>query len=203
MVPDSEGIILAAGFSSRTGVFKPELPFGGKKLLERVIEAMTDSCSRIILVGGHNFPRVKEIGEQYPQVRVIHNENYREGMFSSVQAGVREIIPLPGKAFFIIPGDFPMVPAEIYKKLRQAMSDSDQEINIFIPVYQGRKGHPVLFRKRTAAEIVNEPADSMLKTIVRRNPCTLVNVDHDGILKDVDTMEDYENLIKNMPDFTT
>jgi molybdenum cofactor cytidylyltransferase len=197
---DSKGIILAAGFSSRAGTFKPELPFGKKKLLERVIEGMTDACSQIIVVGGYNFSRVKEIAEKYPTVRTVFSENYQKGMFSSVQAGVHEILTLPGDAFFIIPGDYPFIPKDVYKKLKQAMvsrASRGEEGDIFIPVFQGKKGHPVLFKKRIAKEIVHEPADSMLKSIVRRNRCVLVDVDHDGILKDVDTMEDYENLVRS------
>jgi molybdenum cofactor cytidylyltransferase len=193
---ESIGIIPAAGFSSRAGIFKPELPFGKKKLLDRVIEPMTVVCTSVFVVGGHNFSRVKAIADKYPTVRTIFNKNYHKGMFSSVQAGVREILPLQCDAFFIIPGDYPFISVEVYNTLKQAMASATPENDIFIPVFQGRKGHPVLFRKETAEEIKREPMDSMLKSIAGGNRCMLVDVDNDGILKDVDTMEDYENLLQ-------
>ena len=77
-----EGVILAAGFSSRAGTFKMELPFGEKTLIERAIDGMIDTCSRIIVVGGHKIERIREITKKYPTVQVVFNRHYEKGMFS-------------------------------------------------------------------------------------------------------------------------
>ena len=48
------GVILAAGASSRMGRPKQLLPFGGKPLLQHVIdEALASSLDEVILVLGH------------------------------------------------------------------------------------------------------------------------------------------------------
>ncbi len=184
-----EGVILAAGFSSRTKTFKMELPFGNKTLIERAIEGMIDTCSRIIVVGGHRIERIIEITKKYPTVQVVLNKHYEKGMFSSVQEGVRH---LKGDWFFMMPGDYPFINKHVFQKLKKTMETSDSGYDIFIPTSKGRKGHPVLIRKNLKDEILKEPADSTLKTVINRNSCLLVEVGHEGILMDVNTMEDYE-----------
>ncbi len=79
-----DGVVLAAGFSSRAGVFKMELPLEGKTLIEHSIEGMHKICDKIIVVGGYRIEKLKEIFCEYSKVEVIFNENYQSGMFSSV-----------------------------------------------------------------------------------------------------------------------
>ena len=184
-----EGVILAAGFSGRAGTFKMELPFGEKKLIQRVIEGMMDSCSRVIVVGGHRIERIIRLTRKYPAVQVVFNRHYERGMFSSVQEGVGH---LEGDAFFIMPGDHPLVDRSVYQRLIAALKSSGPGYNVFIPVFKGRKGHPVLMRKALAAEIRKEPPLSTLRTVIRRHRYLLVEVDREGILLDVDTLEDYK-----------
>ncbi len=184
-----EGIILAAGFSSRAGAFKMELPFGQKKLLEIAVESMKNSCSRIVVVAGHQHERIKKITQSYPAVRVVVNSDFQRGMFSSVQKGVRH---LDGDAFFMTPGDYPFITPRVYQLLINAMETFSPGTDIFIPTCNGRKGHPVLMKKRMVTEILDEPVDSMLKTVIARNSFALVEVGEEGILIDVDTPEDYE-----------
>lgn len=192
MIEDAEGIILAAGFSSRAGTFKMELPMGEKTLLERVIEGMTPVCSRIIVVAGHRADRVNRITRGYSTVEVVFNRLYEKGMFSSVQEGVRQ---LRGDLFFIVPGDHPFIPPVVYQRLKEEVENSNPGVDVFIPTFKGRKGHPVAMKKPMAVEILNEPQNSTLRTVIRRNKSQLVEVDHEGILWDIDTMEDYRKMI--------
>ena len=52
--PHIEGVILAAGSSSRAGTFKPALRIGGRSMIVRCIEGMGEVCGRIIVVRGMN-----------------------------------------------------------------------------------------------------------------------------------------------------
>lgn len=185
---DVEGVILAAGFSSRTGVFKMELLLEGKTLIEHTIDSMVDFCSRVIVVGGHKIERIIDITKNYASVQVVLNPHYRTGMFSSVTAGVRHV---KAKWFFFTPGDYPLVKKTTYQDLLDARSTSPPE-NIFIPVWRGRKGHPILINGCLVKELLKEPTDSNLRKFIKRNGFTLVEVDDDGILVDIDTLEDYE-----------
>jgi molybdenum cofactor cytidylyltransferase len=161
---------------------------GNKTLLERVIEGMTGICSRIIVVAGHRSERITLITRGYPTVEVVLNRFYEKGMFSSVQEGVHLV---RGDLFFIVPGDHPYIPPEVYRRLKAAAENSIIGIDVFIPTFKGRKGHPVAMKKSMAAKILEEPLHSTLRTVIRRTGSQLVEVDHEGILWDIDTMEDY------------
>jgi len=185
---DLEGVILAAGFSSRTGVFKMGLPLAGKTLIEHTIQAMIDFCARVTVVGGHNSERIIDITKAYANVQVVVNPYYRTGMFSSVKEGVRHV---KAKWFFFTPGDYPLVKKTTYQRLLDARRAYPGE-TIFIPVCRGRKGHPILMKGGLVKELLNEPGDSNLRKFIGRNGFTPVEVDDDGILVDIDTLEDYE-----------
>lgn len=181
-----EGIVLAAGLSSRAGAFKMELVFDGKTMIEKAVEGMSECCSKIFVIGGYRIERLQEIFRNDDRVEVIYNPNYLSGMFSSVQAGVKEI---KADRFFITPGDCPLIGKEVYSYLLKNSAE------VVIPAFQGRKGHPVLLEKSLIGELLREPVDSNLKKFIERHNTKLVPVDEKGILLDVDTMEDYRKAI--------
>lgn len=182
-----EGVILAAGFSSRAGAFKMEWLLAGKPLIFHTIDGMVDFCSRIIVVGGHKIEWLIELTGDYKKVQVVFNKNFSSGMFSSVKEGIKH---LEGDKFFLIPGDCPLVKKEVYDKLLHARGD------IVIPTFQGRKGHPVLIKTFLAKEILREPEHSNLRDFIRRKGYETIEVEDRGILVDIDTMEDYEGAKK-------
>lgn len=186
-----DGIILAAGFSSRTGVFKMGLQFGEKKLIQRVIDEMKELCSRVIVVVGYKKERIIEFTKGYANVEVVFNPRYTKGMFTSVKEGVKHV---RSQWFFLTPGDYPLITKAIYQKLLDARSESGQ--CIFIPVFNGRKGHPILVKSDLVKELLGEPVDSNLRKFINRKGFTPVGVDDDAILVDIDTMEDYQRAKK-------
>lgn len=186
----TDGIILAAGFSSRANAFKMELDCNGKTMLQRTIEAMSLSCSRIIVVGGYRIERIRELTAPYPNVRVVLNQDYPAGMFSSVKRGVREVC---SDWFFYIPGDYPLVTPAIYSSLLNAR-DTHPEATVFIPVFNRRKGHPILLHCSVKEKILAESPGSNLREVIRKEDVTQVPVNDEAILLDVDTPEDYQKI---------
>jgi CTP:molybdopterin cytidylyltransferase MocA len=77
-------IILSAGYSSRMGNFKPLLKFGEDTAVETIVKThMNAGIDHIIVVVGHRGNEVREALKNY-NVKCVQNENYSEGMFSSV-----------------------------------------------------------------------------------------------------------------------
>jgi molybdenum cofactor cytidylyltransferase len=181
-----DGIILAAGFSSRTEVFKMGLQLGEKNLIQRVIDEMKELCPRVIVVAGYKKERIIEFAKGYANVEVVFNPHYTKGMFTSVKEGVKHVT---SQWFFLTPGDYPLITKAIYQKLLDARNESDQ--CIFIPVFKGRKGHPILVKSDLVKELLEEPDDSNLRKFINQKGFTPVEVDDDAILVDIDTMEDY------------
>lgn len=177
-----EGIILAAGFSSRAGAYKLTLELCGKTVIERCIEGMYDACSKIIVVGGYNIKKLTPILDKYSKIRLVYNESYQSGMFSSVIKGFTHT---EGDKVFMIPGDYPLVSQHVYENLLKVNK------NIVIPTYEGIKGHPVLMNKRMASLLLSATDISNLREFIIKHGFKTLEVKCPGILMDIDTPEDY------------
>ena len=181
-----DGIILAAGFSERAKDFKPSLDIFGKPLMVRTIENMINFCQNIIIIGGHNYSQLCEITNGIPKIRLLKNENYKSGMFSSVRIGVKQV---KGNRFFIIPGDQPAVRPETF----ELMLKCNQQI--VIPKYKNKKGHPVLFSSNLISEILEYPDTEILRNYIHSKEVHILDVNDPGIGMDVDTPDDYQKVL--------
>lgn len=177
-----DGVILAAGYSSRAKIFKLELEINKKAIIQRCIESLYDECNKIILVSGYKHEKIDELVKNYTKVKVIYNEDFHKGMFSSVKKGIQHVT---AERFLLIPGDYPLVNKEVVKKIL------NEENEIVIPSFNKRGGHPILLSSKLIKEILNEKEDSNLKIYLRKKQCSYLNIDDEGILIDVDTIEDY------------
>lgn len=112
-----EGVIIAAGFSSRAGGWKMAFNIGGITVIERCVLGMVQNCSRIFVIGGSRFYLLQELlpKQKYPMVELIFNRNYHQGMFSSVLTGFRQVRE---SRFYFIPGDYPLVSSYVYEITR-------------------------------------------------------------------------------------
>ncbi len=180
-----EGVVVAAGLSSRAGGWKMAFDIGGLSVIERCVLGMSQYCSRIFVIGGDNIHLLHELlpESKYPAVELIWNHNYASGMYSSVLTGFDQVRAFE---FFFIPGDYPLVSSRVYSKLLKHKGE------IIIPSCQGVTGHPVLFRAKVIGDLLNEPGKyaSLHEFIISRRHY-IVEVGDPGIILDIDTMEDY------------
>ena len=188
-------IILAAGESKRMKVPKMLLPFHGKTILETVIENVLNSkTGKIIVVLGSDKERILKVTGQLPVVH-CYNENYRQGMLSSVICGFRLLPELYG-AVLVILGDQPGIGPSVINEVIDAYRKSGK--GIIIPLYKSKHGHPVLVDQKYRKEVEKlDPADG-LRSLFRKFPDDVFEVDtkNPAILKDIDTQEDYLNELK-------
>jgi molybdenum cofactor cytidylyltransferase len=180
-----EGVVVAAGLSLRANTFKPLLKFGEKTLIEKSIEGMYDICSKIIVVGGYQIEEIASVLSNYSKVELVFNENYKDGMFSSVKKGFEHV---KQDKFFFIPGDYPLISNKVYEVMLRVPGD------IVIPTYRGNKGHPVLIKSILIKELFSQTDYSNLKEFIDKQGFTTVEVQEEGILIDIDTMEDYKRV---------
>jgi molybdenum cofactor cytidylyltransferase len=181
----TEGIILAAGSSYRAGAFKPALLLADKPLIQHVLDGMSEVCERIMIVGGHEFDKLRPLFSDYRSVELVENKNHQAGMFSSVKLGVSAV---RSDSAFLIPTDIPLVPSRVYRALLAVAG------SVVIPTFSDRRGHPILLRRDIFLPILNEPATSSLRDVIRRCGSSLLEVDSEEILLDVDTPEDLKLL---------
>lgn len=184
-------IILAAGFSSRMGRFKPLLPLGDKTVIERVIAMLKAvGIQEILVVSGYNRESLSLIILR-EKVKEVFNPRFEEGMFTSIQAGVAAL-PYNLSGFFIVPVDCPLMPRGILVKM---MKDFDPD-RFTVPCYRGKKGHPLLVPERFRWDILKHDGEGGLKAITDKdfNLMNRMETDFEGIVMDMDTPKAYKEL---------
>lgn len=137
-------VILAAGLSTRFGGRPKALAdFGGRPLLQSAVECFQlCGLTQITVVTGHGHHEVAALADKLG-AKPVFNRDYQQGMFSSVQTGVK--VMAGREAFFILPVDAALVqPHTILSLLTawRAIGRGRKTASILVPVCQGRTGHP-------------------------------------------------------------
>lgn len=188
-------IIVAAGYSSRMGSFKPFMQIGETAVIERIVNTYKGAgIQDIIVVTGHRGDEVEAYLKPF-NVRCVRNEKYEEGMFSSVQKGV-EALDKATTAFFMQPVDIPLVKKITIEVLKSEFEKTNK--GIIYPEFNNEKGHPPLIDCKYKDEIINSNGEGGLRRILERFEEDSISVPFfdEAILMDMDTMEDYERLLR-------
>ena len=189
-------IILAAGLSSRMGTVKALLPLGGRTVLEQCVILFHDcGIEDVVVVTGH---RAKEVGAiaELAGARVAHNPHYADGMYGSIQDGVRKLTE-QSRGFFILPVDIPLLRCGTISMLAQSFAMAPAQI--CYPVFDGRRGHPPLITADLIPVILGSAhPEGGLRTLLacweQQQPSMVreVLVADAHIHLDLDTPDDYQ-----------
>lgn len=184
-------IILAAGESKRMGFPKMLLEFMGKTMIETVIGNVSDSDTDDILVilGAHHDKIVDLVRKN--DVKYCFNENYREGMLSSVQCGFRNL-PQDTRAVLVFQGDQPYIAPSLVNRIIETYRSGGK--GIVMPVFNNKRGHPLLLDIKYGPVVENlDPGDGLRAiSYLYSDDVEEVETDDPGILKDFDTYDDYK-----------
>jgi molybdenum cofactor cytidylyltransferase len=195
---DLAAVILAAGYSRRMGAFKPLLPFGSTTVIERVIATIREAgVETIRVVVGWQAEQLIAVLARCG-VSWVRNERFEDGMFSSVQAGVRGL-PSGLRAFFILPGDMPLVqPATLVRLIAEWDARPG---GIVYPCHEGKRGHPPLIAADYIPEILLATPSAVLRELLARHAedARDIEVADPGILVDLDTPDDYQESLRGDP----
>jgi len=145
-----------------------------------------------VVVGPHRGPIAHEL--RHLAVELVDSELWYEGRTASVRSGL-EAIPSDRDVLFW-PVDHPFVSESTVDVLMRAR-ESDPLAVWFIPTFEGRGGHPVLWRSTVRADILDLRSDAPLRSLlpefgvqVRR-----VAVNDPGVVANVDTPEEYRTAL--------
>ena len=193
--PFISGILLAAGLSSRMGEPKQLLPFGESTIVETVVDSMLGAkFNEVIVVVGHCGAQVRtQLGTR--PVRIVFNSDYREGMLTSAQTGIRTL--QGNEAFALMLVDQPFITSDLIDQVVSAYTQTNK--GIALPSYNYKRGHPVIFHQRYAREILALDAESGgVRTLFKKyeDDIHYVTVDTDRVLRDIDYREDYERALR-------
>lgn len=197
-----DGMIVAAGLSSRMGGFKPLMELGKKKVICREIETLRKGGAReIAVITGH---RAKELEAEIagPGIRFLHNPDYAvTKMFDSVRIGLSYFEEKRktdgGKSLdgiFFLPVDVPLFTEFTmeYEKYRFEEGTGD----VYCPYYGGAPGHPLLIRLSCVPFLLAHNGERGLKGAYERLGERVVPlpVTDRGSVMDADTPEDFGRL---------
>ncbi|HSO48254.1 MAG TPA: molybdopterin-binding/glycosyltransferase family 2 protein [Rhizobiaceae bacterium] len=143
--PVVSAVILAAGRSTRMGAHNKLLArLDGKALVRHVAEAaMASSAAETIVVTGHEAELVEAALASLP-VRVVRNQDFAEGMATSLAAGIDAVSPDSGSAIVLL-GDMPLVSAAMIDRMIEAHAAAPKAI--VMASHNGERGNPVLWPK--------------------------------------------------------
>lgn len=187
------GIILAAGESKRFGAPKQLLRLGGRFLIEWVLQAAIESnLDRVVLVLGCEHDRIRRSllkWTSHPKCTVRVNPDYREGMSTSLRAGVASVEHDFPSAMFLL-GDQPMVKAALIDLLLMRFARSEK--SICVPAHRGARGNPVLFAQPHYPAILNLTGDTGARDLIAAHPdhVLAVEVPDPQVFLDIDRRED-------------
>jgi molybdenum cofactor cytidylyltransferase len=188
------GILLAAGESRRMGSPKQLLPWGDTIVLQRIIDvAAASRLERLELILGHRAGEIAGRIRLPEKVQSFVNEDYRTGMASSIKCGIRNA-PDGAEAFMLLLGDQPLVEPWLIDQLLEAYRVSTPAI--VIPLFEGRRGHPVIFAARLREELL-AVGDQGAREVLHRHAAEVceVAVNSVHVLVDMDTPRDYQEAI--------
>jgi molybdenum cofactor cytidylyltransferase len=187
-------LILAAGFSRRMGKFKPLLSIGGETITDHLISKFLSSEVEVYLVVGYRGEELKATIKNR-NVTFVENPGYSHGMFTSVQAGARALMP-GYEAFFVMPVDIPLVRPSTIRRLLTASVEHPGKI--VYPVFHMKRGHPPLIPMSLAPVIAEWRRDGSLRAVLSSSErlALEVSVPDENILLDINTTDDYKLLVE-------
>jgi molybdenum cofactor cytidylyltransferase len=189
-VSDIWAIILAAGESRRMNSPKMLLPFRGSTIIGTVLENVLNSeIKNIMIVLGSSHNEIAIALRGY-NVNTCLNNNFQDGMLSSVKCGFRSV-PDNFSAAVVLPGDQPMIPPQVLNAIVYSWRNTGS--GIIIPLHNGKRGHPILIDSKYKLEVEKLTFDEGLHALpVKFNNDVLeIEMNTPEILRDIDTREDY------------
>jgi molybdenum cofactor cytidylyltransferase len=199
-------VILAAGTSSRLGFNKLTLKIDGQSVIQMAAEPFFQKgIEKIYVVTNPENGPVKKALEtpspsplqpsayslftiHYSLFTFISNPHFQEGMSSSIKA-VTPFIQDADAVFFQL-GDKPFIKKEMVEQMIELYVSRERNLfDIIVPVYRGKKGHPVLMDiKPYIKEMQNLDGDKGLREIIDNHSGSVLFIEGDeGNIFDIDT----------------
>lgn len=201
-------LVLAAGGGSRLGGDKLLLPWHGKAILLHTLDhifAMRHKGSVFVVIGcGADAVRQTIVSGISPDsVQIVENTEWQDGQSTSLRLGIGRIAEWNRasglKGVLVVLGDQPLVKAETMDQLAAAHLDASVRNlghKATAPSYHGKRGNPVVLSPALFQNIAELQGDVGARGILSwlGDSLLLVPVDDPGVIKDIDTREEYSAL---------
>ncbi|MDR9458110.1 MAG: nucleotidyltransferase family protein [Salegentibacter sp.] len=190
-------IILAAGSSSRLGYPKQLVEFKGISLLQHCIDVVESLKldPKILVLGAKEDEINKKIDPR--NFEVVINENWEEGMSTSIRKGISEALKIEKELeqILILLSDQPLVTKDKIEELIEVQLKSKQQGTF--SEYAGEPGVPAIFSREIFSDLKKLKGDQGAKKLIYNKDFQFGTVKFENGNFDVDTTADVE-LLKQM-----
>ncbi len=190
------GVILCGGTSRRMGSPKGLLTIAGKSFLRHLVEVLESArILDVAIVLGADADKIAPALDWF-RGRIVINEQWQKGQIASINAGLEALDKADLHGAMICPVDHPLVTQQLLVRLLQEFWKSKKAI--VIPVYKGRRGHPVIFRTSLFPELKQASPDLGAREVVHnhRDDVVEVETEEEGVVINIDTPADYRALVE-------
>jgi len=181
-------IVLAAGEGRRMGGPKALLPLRQGSFASQALARFAGAhvAARVIVLGADAERVAAEAG--LPRgVAVVVNARWREGMLTSVWAGLDACEALGVDAVLVHPVDNPLVADATVRAVTEALAAGAP---IAVPTHAGRRGHPAGFARVAWPALRAAPLEGGARRVLAERPDWVVHVPAGpDCLVDIDTPE--------------
>lgn len=190
-------VILAGGQSSRLGRPKQLLQLNGMTLLEKVAtEALGMKNIPVLIVLGANAEEIKS-GFQVQGIEWVGNDNWQEGMASSLRTGIESMQQhhpqVDGILFLVC--DQPHLETGLLGSLVTLQQETD--LPVAASSYGGKLGTPALFHQSVFPRLLSLRGDTGARKLLESMEGEVAVMPFDKGIEDIDTPQDYERLISD------
>lgn len=189
-------LILAGGKSERFGAPKVLQSFKNIPFLMRIVDALRQAeIQSIFLVLGHQADKIIKKLPKIEDLKIVFNEDYECGQFSSLQAGIRNL-PADSLGCLVCLIDQPQIQSGVVQNI---LAESNLNLDkIIIPTFNNRGGHPVYIPNNLFQEIKNTSPKTSLRAVFLNHNDLIhrLTVENALILEDIDTPGDLKKVEK-------
>lgn len=188
-------VVLAGGQSSRLGSPKQLLAYAGSSLLRHTVNvALNADCGPVIVVTGAKSMEVKQALTGV-KIQIVENPGWQEGMASSLRAGLKAMLvahpEIDGVIFMVC--DQPYVNKSVLLCLIETQHTTGKAVTA--SSYQGKAGIPALFHHSFFGKLMELKGDKGARMLISAHPHEVAMVPFEEGAIDIDTREDYEQLL--------
>jgi molybdenum cofactor cytidylyltransferase len=156
-------VILAGGASRRMGSPKALVSYQGASFLEHLLSVTRHPAIgvRRVVLG----PDADAISQQVTLApdEIVINRDWELGQLSSIHAALRSL-PEGTQAMLLCPVDHPLVSAALVDALVKTFLET--RAPVVLPMFEGRRGHPVIFAAAVYEELLRAPMDTGARAVV-------------------------------------
>lgn len=192
------GLLLAGGASRRFGSNKLVAPLGGRPVVRWSAEALAAAVEVVYVVVPPSSEAVRRALDGVP-VRWVENPDAREGLASSIRAGVAAL-PAETTAVVITLGDQPLVDPGVIRRVVDRWRGAGADARAVVTEYLDGRGHPTLFAAAIFPALCVLVGDRGARELLASlgHAVEVVSVGHPRPA-DVDTLEALEGLERSLP----